>query len=208
MSKQSIAIVDYGFGNLHSVAMATQYVAPNATVIISNNATTIANAERVIFPGQGAAKSAMQALKERQLLPVLYQALAEKPFLGICLGMQILMHSSLENDNTPCLAVFEGKTVPFAGYLPAGLKIPHMGWNKLQIKKHPLWHNIAADSYFYFVHSYFVTCAEQQIMATANYGEQFCAAIGKDNIFALQCHPEKSAAAGLIFLKNFVNWSP
>ena len=202
----TIAIIDYGMSNLSSVVKATEYVAPNTKVIISSDSNEINNADKIIFPGQGAAKKCMQSIYDKKLTDVIKKSSKEKPFLGICMGMQILMDSSDENNGTECLSIIKGKVEKFKNSKNNKIKIPHMGWNKIIKKKdHPIWHKIDEESYFYFVHSYFIKPLEKNyIIGKTNHGEDFCSVIAKDNILAIQGHPEKSSSAGLQFLKNFI----
>lgn len=208
-----IVVVDYGMGNLRSVAKAIEHVAENQSVIISSDAVEIANADRVVFPGQGAARDCMRELTERNLNEVVLAAAKEKPFLGICMGMQVLLSHSEENNGVDCLDLYPGNVHFFGtdlkGEQGEKLKIPHMGWNEVdQSIEHPLWHGIKNHSRFYFVHSYYMDPADKDLVAaTTNYDIQFVSAIAKDNVFAVQCHPEKSAQDGLQLLKNFTQWS-
>lgn len=208
-----IVVVDYGMGNLRSVAKAVEHVAQNQSVIISSDADEIANAERIVFPGQGAARDCMRELADRDLTRVVLAAAKEKPFLGICMGMQVLLSHSEENGGIDCLDLYDGNVRFFGNHLKNAqgekLKIPHMGWNGVdQSIDHPLWHNIKNHSRFYFVHSYYMDPANKDLVAaTTDYGSQFVSAIAKDNVFAVQCHPEKSAQDGLQLLKNFTQWS-
>lgn len=208
-----IVVVDYGMGNLRSVAKAIEHVAGNQTVTISSSAEEIANADRVVFPGQGAARDCMRELEERNLRQVVLDAAKEKPFLGICMGMQVLVSHSEENNGVDCLDLYAGNVRFFGTDLkgPQGekLKIPHMGWNQLKhTGDHPLWQGIENNSRFYFVHSYYMDPVDKQLIAaTTDYGIDFVSAIAKDNVFAVQCHPEKSAQDGLQLLKNFSQWS-
>ena len=208
-----IAVVDYGMGNLRSVAKALEHVAEGQKVIITSNASVIENADRVVFPGQGAARDCMQELSDRKLNEVVLKAAREKPFLGICMGMQVLLSHSEENNGVDCLDLYPGEVRFFGADLKDDkgekLKIPHMGWNGVHHKKsHPLWHDIAEGSRFYFVHSYYIDPEDQAIVeATTDYGFEFVSAIGRDNVFAVQFHPEKSAQDGLQLLKNFSLWN-
>ncbi len=208
-----IVVVDYGMGNLRSVAKAIEHVAEKHSVIVSSEADVIAAADRVVFPGQGAARDCMKELSERKLSEVVLAAAREKPFLGICMGMQVLVQHSEENNGVDCLGLYPGEVRYFGTDLkgPAGekLKIPHMGWNTVdQVIDHPLWHNINNHSRFYFVHSYYIDPQEKDLIAgTTDYGKTFVSAIARDNVFAVQCHPEKSAQDGLQLLKNFTQWS-
>lgn len=209
---QTIAIIDYGMGNLRSVQQALLHVTPRDNVLITANPAEIAQADRVVFPGQGAARDCMAAIQRQQLQGVIQQAAQNKPFLGICMGLQVLMTHSAENQGTPLLNLYPGKVQRFSHTPPdaASLKIPHMGWNQVKLcQPHPLWHNIPSDSYFYFVHSYHVVPDQSDIIhATANYGTHFVAAIAHHSLFACQFHPEKSADVGLQLLSNFVRWQP
>lgn len=202
----TIAIIDYGMSNLSSVVKATEYVAPNEKVIISSDSNEINNADKIIFPGQGAAKKCMESIYDKNLAKVIKKSSQEKPFLGICMGMQVLMDHSDENSGTECLSIIEGKVEKFKSNKNNKIKIPHMGWNKITKKKdHPIWHKIDEQSYFYFVHSYFIKPYEKDyILGETNHGKDFCSVIAKDNIIAIQGHPEKSSSAGLQFLKNFI----
>ncbi len=208
-----IVVVDYGMGNLRSVAKAIEHVAPNQRVIISSDAAEIANAERIVFPGQGAARDCMRELKDRKLTRLILDAATEKPFLGICMGMQVLLAHSEENNGIDCLGLYEGNVRVFEKNVQSAqgekLKIPHMGWNGVdQCIDHPLWHNINNHSRFYFVHSYYMDPADKSLIAaTSDYGFEFVSAIARDKVFAVQCHPEKSARDGLQLLKNFTQWN-
>ncbi len=201
----AIAIVDYGMGNVRSVQKAIEHVAPNDQVFLTDDATLINEADRVVFPGQGAMGACMQALNEHGLVDVIKQAAHEKPFLGICLGLQLLFDHSEENGGTEGLAILPGDVVHFP---KSELKIPHMGWNMVkQVSDHPLWHNIEDNARFYSVHSYYVKEGDSSVVSGAtNYGIDFTCAIAKDNMFAVQFHPEKSQHDGLQLLTNFVNW--
>ena len=202
----TIAIIDYGMSNLSSVVKATEYVAPNENVIVSSDLNEINNADKIIFPGQGAARKCMESIHNKNLTEVIKKNSKEKPFLGICMGMQVLMDSSDENNGTKCLGIIKGKVEKFQNREDNKIKIPHMGWNKITKKKdHPIWHKIDEQSYFYFVHSYFIKPSEEDyILGKTNHGKDFCSVIAKDNIIAIQGHPEKSSSAGLQFLKNFI----
>lgn len=207
----SIAVVDYGMGNLRSVAKALQHVAADQPVFITSDAEEIHRAERVVFPGQGAARDCMRELHARNLHTVVMQAAREKPFLGICMGMQVLADHSEENAGVECLGLYPGNVRFFGNPLcdvqGVTLKVPHMGWNQVQQTAHPLWHNIANNSRFYFVHSYYMDPQDQSlIMGTTTHGKKFVSAMGRNNVFAVQFHPEKSASDGLQLLKNFSRW--
>ncbi|HEB83254.1 MAG TPA: imidazole glycerol phosphate synthase subunit HisH [Gammaproteobacteria bacterium] len=209
-----IVVVDYGMGNLRSVDKAIEHVlADNQHVKISSDAAEIASADRVVFPGQGAARDCMKNLNERGLDQVVLQAAREKPFLGICMGMQVLLRHSQENDGVDCLNLYAGEVRAFADESlreqMEHLKIPHMGWNEVaQKQSHPLWHDIKDGSRFYFVHSYYVDVEDAGLVAgTTEYGIEFVSVIARDNVFAAQFHPEKSAHDGLQLLKNFCRWN-
>jgi len=208
-----IVVVDYGMGNLRSVAKAIEHVADNQDVVISSSAEDIANADRVVFPGQGAARDCMRELAERDLQQVVITAAKEKPFLGICMGMQVLLGHSEENNGTDCLGLYDGDVRFFGNDLKGAqgekLKIPHMGWNEVKhTVEHPLWQGINDNSRFYFVHSFYIDPTDKQLVAaTTDYGFEFTSAVAKDNVFAVQCHPEKSAHDGLQLLKNFSQWN-
>jgi glutamine amidotransferase len=202
----TIAIVDYGMSNLSSVVKAVEYVAPNQKVIISSNPKEIDNADKIIFPGQGAARKCINSIFDKNLDKVIKKISSEKPFLGICMGMQVLMDYSEENNGTDCLGLIKGKVKKFQSTQKNQMKIPHMGWNKISKKnEHPIWNKIDNDSYFYFVHSYFIEPEDKtNIIGETKYGDNFCSVIAKNNIIAIQGHPEKSSKAGLQFLKNFI----
>ncbi len=202
---RTIAIIDYGMGNVRSVQKAIEYVAPNDYCVLTNNLNTIAEADRVVFPGQGAMGACMSALNEHKLKEVIKKAAKEKPFLGICLGLQLLFDFSEENNGTKGLSIIPGNVIKFKNN---ELKIPHMGWNKVkQINNHPLWSNIEDNSRFYSVHSYYVKEDNKScVTGTTTYGIKFTSAIATDKLFAVQFHPEKSQRDGLQLLKNFTNW--
>lgn len=206
-----VAVIDYGMGNLHSVAKALQTVAPQSKIVVARNTNDVLSAERVVFPGVGALRDCMSALAERGLIAPIRSALASKPVLGICLGMQALLEFSEENDGTPGLGVVAGRVQRFPDSLPAqGLKVPHMGWNEVQqTRPHPVWEGIADRTRFYFVHSYYVAPTDATLIAgSTDYGVTFAAALAWRNVFAVQFHPEKSQSAGLALLANFLRWQP
>jgi glutamine amidotransferase len=210
----SVAIIDYGMGNLHSIAKAIQQADSRVSVIVTDDPGTILRAGRVVFPGVGAIRDCMDSLSRRELVPVLREAAASRPFLGICLGMQALLDESEENNGTRCLGLIPGRVVRFAEGMEdrrgQALKIPHMGWNRVDpAADHPLWHGIEPGSWFYFVHSYYARpAAGGDVAATTAYPEPFASALAHENIFAVQFHPEKSHAVGLRLLANFLNWNP
>ena len=209
---QRISIVDYGMGNLRSVQKALAHVAPAARVDITAQPDDIRRADRVVFPGQGAMPDCMRSLRECGLAEAVTQATRDKPFLGLCIGQQMLFEGSDEGD-TPGLALVLGRVRGFARSrerAAAGFKVPHMGWNEVrQLRAHPLWDGIADGSRFYFVHSYYCDPAEPALaVGETRYPDAFTSAIARDNIFATQFHPEKSAVAGLKLLSNFATWDP
>ena len=202
-----IAVVDYGMGNLRSVSKALEHVAPEAEVLVTGDPDAIRAAARVVVPGQGALPDCMRSLAETGAREAVVEALRSKPYLGICLGLQMLFEHGDEGD-TPGLGVLRGNVPRFSS--GGGLKIPHMGWNEvIQEKMHALWGGIPDGSRFYFVHSYYPAPRDAAVVAgTCVYGAAFTCAIARDNIFAVQFHPEKSQAAGLQLLSNFVRWRP
>lgn len=209
-----IVVVDYGMGNLRSVAQALRHVAPEADVRISGEVADIQAADRLVLPGQGAMPDCMRCLRESGLQEAVVEATRSKPMLGVCVGEQLLFDWSEEGD-TPGIGLIPGKVVRFAldGLLQedgSRFKVPQMGWNRVrQTLSHPLWNGIADNSYFYFVHSYYAQPADRQHVAGETiYGAPFACAVAKDNIFATQFHPEKSASAGLRLYQNFVHWNP
>jgi glutamine amidotransferase len=210
----SIAVIDYGMGNLRSVSKALEHVAPDARVQVTSDADVVRAAERVVFPGQGAMPGCMREMDARGLRPAVLEAAREKPFLGICIGLQMLFESS-EEGNTPGLGVLPGtvrRFQPEAMQDKDGgkLKVPHMGWNQvMQAEPHALWRGIADANRYYFVHSYYVEAGNPELVGGYSvYGFPFTSAVAKDNIFAVQFHPEKSQSAGLALLANFVTWKP
>lgn len=201
-------------GNLRSVAQALRQVAPEADVRISGEVGDIRSADRIVLPGQGAIPDCMRSLQESGLQEAVLEAAANKPLFGVCVGEQLMFDWSEEGD-TKGLGLFPGKVVKFRfdSQLQedgSRFKVPQMGWNRVhQSLSHPLWNGIADDSYFYFVHSYYAVPTERaHIAGETPYGDLFCSAIARDNIFATQFHPEKSASAGLQLYKNFVHWKP
>ena len=209
---QRIAVIDYGMGNLRSVAKAVEHVAGEGDeILVTDDPERILSADRVVFPGQGAARDCMAAISQHHLNRALLEAARSRPFLGICMGQQVLLDFSEENGGTPLLGLIPGRVRRFPGGIgPDGeaLKIPHMGWNRVRRRRdHPLWRGIPQESRFYFVHSYYVDPERGDLAAaTTDYGVDFASAIAEGNLFAVQFHPEKSADAGLRLLKNFVDW--
>ena len=210
----SVAIIDYGMGNLHSIAKAIEHVAGKQRVIVSSSKEQILSADRVVFPGVGAIRDCMSVLKKTGLDEVVVSATADRPVLGICLGMQALLDSSEENGGTACLGLIPGKVRHFSSDMHVAgngerLKIPHMGWNQvLPQREHAMWKDIPANSRFYFVHSYYASPENvADTAATTPYGIEFASVLARQNIFAVQFHPEKSQHAGLQLLSNFVSWN-
>jgi len=218
----TIAIVDYGMGNFHSVARALQAAAPDADIRICREPAQIDQASRVVFPGQGAMPDCMRTLDESGLRDAVLRAARSKPLLGVCVGEQMLFSES-EEGNVRCLDIFPGKVRRFAGpqfdtlagHASSGaghelLKVPHMGWNRVtQSRAHALWAGIPDETHFYFVHSYYAQPDDPSItVGETHYGLRFTCAVATANIFAVQFHPEKSAAHGLRLYRNFVDWNP
>jgi glutamine amidotransferase len=209
-----IAVVDYGMGNLRSVSKALEHVAPGTDVRISSDPADLGAADRVVFPGQGAMPDCMRELDSRGLRPAVMAAAGTKPFLGICIGLQMLFERSEEGD-TPGLGILPGRVGRFPPEKMQGeggtrLKVPHMGWNNVHpAEAHALWSGIGDGERFYFVHSYFPEPDAPELVAGFSvYGIPFTCAVARDNIFAVQFHPEKSQTAGLKLLSNFIAWNP
>ncbi len=209
-----IVVVDYGMGNLRSVAQALLHVAADAEVLISGKPEDIRAADRIVLPGQGAMPDCMRSLRDSGVLEALLEAARNKPLFGVCVGLQMMFDWSEEGD-AHCLSLMPGKVVRFRledQLQPDGsrFKVPQMGWNRVrQLKDHPMWAGVADDSYFYFVHSYYAVPEKtEHALGETVYGLPFCCAAGRDNIFATQFHPEKSASSGLQLYKNFVHWNP
>lgn len=210
----TIAVIDYGMGNLRSVSKALEHVAPGAQVQVTSDPEVVRRAARVVFPGQGAMPDCMREMDARGLRPAVLEAARAKPFLGICIGLQMLFERSEEGD-TPGLGVFPGSVKRFPPEAMKDehggkLKVPHMGWNEvMQAEPHALWQGIADANRYYFVHSYYVEAGKPELVAGYSiYGFPFTCAVAQDNIFAVQFHPEKSQTAGLALLANFATWKP
>ena len=212
----TVAVVDYGMGNLRSVSQAVMHVADASShrVIVSGDPDAVRAAERVVLPGQGAMRDCMRELRDSGLEPAVRDAAARKPLLGVCVGMQMLLDHSEEQD-TPGLGLIAGRVRRFRldGRLQADgsrFKVPQMGWNRVrQRRAHPLWDGIPDDSWFYFVHSYCAVPSDDRDTAgDTEYGDRFTCAVARDNIFATQFHPEKSADHGLSLYRNFLAWKP
>ena len=209
----TVGIIDYGMGNLHSIAKALRYVASDEQIEVSFDPDTLARMDRLVLPGVGAIGHCMEELHRLELDDMIREQIGVKPLMGVCLGIEALMAHSEESGGVDCLGAFPGNTVHFPKPTPSAdgqrRKIPHMGWNQVhQERHHPLWKDIAPDSWFYFVHSYYVVPDNpKHIAGTTDYGERFTSVILRDNVFAVQFHPEKSQSAGLQLLANFLEWN-
>lgn len=213
---RTVAVVDYGMGNLRSVSQAVKHAAEGTgfEVIITSRPEEVQAAERIVLPGQGAMPDCMRELHDSGLLGAVMEAAQAKPLMGVCVGMQMLLARS-EEGPTDCLALFPGEVVRFQleGRLqPDGsrYKIPQMGWNQVfQARPHPVWQGVPDGSHFYFVHSFHARPADRgHSVGETDYGDRFTSALARDNIFATQFHPEKSAAHGLALYRNFLHWNP
>ena len=208
----TVGIIDYGMGNLHSIAKALRYVASDEQIEVSFDPDAMARMDRLVLPGVGAIGHCMEELHRLELDDMIKSILGKKPLMGVCLGIEALMTHSDESGGVECLGAFPGNTVRFAGpnEQPDGVrrKIPHMGWNQVrQERSHPVWKDIAPASWFYFVHSYHVVCDDPaHVAGTTEYGIRFASVILRENVFAVQFHPEKSQSAGLQLLANFLEW--
>ena len=203
-----IAIIDYGIGNLRSVHNAVSFISPKTKSIVTSDPDVVAKADKVIFPGQGAMPDCVLQLDKRGLKESVIEAAKQKPFLGICLGLQMLFETS-EEGNVSGFGLLPGTVKRFQLNKNERIKIPHMGWNKVNLSNpHPMWNKIDSDSRFYFVHSFYAEVKDKSlVMATSSHGEKFTCAIAKDNLFAVQFHPEKSSELGLQLLNNFISWN-
>jgi len=209
---KTVAIIDYGMGNLHSARKAVEHVAPDTRVLVTDNADHIREADRVILPGVGAIRDCMAEIRRLGVDKLVREVSLDRPFLGICVGMQALMSRSEENGGVDCIDLFPSKVRFFGENLVENgerLKVPHMGWNEVyHAMAHPLWQGIPDGDRFYFVHSYYAEAeGNADIAGLSHYGVDLAAAVARDNIFAVQFHPEKSARAGLQLLKNFTDWN-
>lgn len=209
----TVAVIDYGMGNLHSVAKALEKVAEGTKVIVSSDPDVVRKADRVVLPGVGAIRDCMAEIKRLGFDELVREVINNKPLLGVCVGMQALMDFSVENGGTDCIGILPGRVEFFGDDLRdprtnERLKVPHMGWNQVhQAIDHPLWRGIADDTRFYFVHSYYVEPANPGLIAgSCDYGISFTAAVTRGNVFATQFHPEKSQHAGLALYANFLKW--
>ena len=205
-----VVIIDYGMGNLHSVYKSlVKVIDKKSKVKISNSLADIKNSSHIVFPGQGAASECMNNIKKYLDIGELQEVIKQKPFLGICMGLQVLMSESDENEGTECLDIIDGNVTSFKNHIGGSLKIPHMGWNKVcQSQNHPIWSDIQDNSFFYFIHSYFVQPTNiKEIISTTEYGTKFTSAVSSSNLIAVQFHPEKSSNLGLRLLNNFIKWN-
>lgn len=208
---ETIAIIDYGMGNLRSASKAVEKVC-DAKVLVTADPDVIRRADRVVLPGVGAIRDCMAEIRRLGIDQVVREVITQKPFLGICIGLQLLMRHSEENDGCDALGILPGEVRYFGddllGEQLEKLKVPHMGWNQVhQTIEHPLWAGIPQDARFYFVHSYYVHMDDEKLVAgRCVYGQEFAAAVARDNLFAVQFHPEKSQHAGLALLGNFARW--
>ena len=201
---QRIAVLDYGMGNLHSVSKAIEKVSTNNRIFISNNLKEVQASNKLVIPGVGAIRDCMNSIVSQGMDDLIRRFSEEKPVLGVCVGMQLLFQESEENGGTECLGLLDGFLEKLK---PAkDIKVPHMGWNRVcQKVDHPMFKGISQDSFFYFVHSYAALNSENKVSIT-NHGEDFVSSVYKDNIFAVQFHPEKSQHDGLKIYKNFISW--
>jgi len=215
MTSKICAVIDYGMGNLHSASKALEHVSQNTQVLVTSDPELILKADHVVLPGVGAMRDCMAEIKRLGVDQVVAEVAKTKPLLGICVGMQALLDHSEENGGVDCLGHFAGNVKFFGDNLVETqgtqtgekLKVPHMGWNMVDQVAHPMWNKIEDQSRFYFVHSYYVEATNAaQIKGRGHYGKDFVAAIGQDNVFAVQFHPEKSHTAGLQLLQNFLEW--
>ncbi len=209
----TVAVIDYGMGNLHSVAKALEHTRLARKVLVTHDPELILGADHVVLPGVGAIRDCMKEIRRLGIDQVVAEVAKSKPLLGVCVGMQAMMEWSAENDGTDCLGLLPGRVERFADPLldpQSGerLKVPHMGWNRVhQSGAHPLWQGIPQDERFYFVHSYYVQPTDPTLVTgRCEYGVPFAAAVGRGNIFATQFHPEKSQHAGLALYANFLRW--
>lgn len=212
---KTVAVMDYGMGNLHSVAKALEKVAEDTRVIVTSDASEILAADRAVLPGVGAMRDCIGEMKRLGLDQVAKEFARSKPLLGVCVGMQAMFEFSEENDGIECLGMLPGKVLAFDKEMTdpdsgERLKVPHMGWNRVHfaMEKHAMWKGIDDGAHFYFVHSYYVEPADPELIAGfSTYPHAFTAAVTKDNIFAAQFHPEKSQTAGLQLYANFLSWN-
>ena len=198
-----IAVIDYGMGNLHSVSKALEAVSTNEEILVTSEPELIKTADKIVLPGVGAIKDCLEAFSD-ELRRTTLELISNKPTLAICVGMQMLLESSEENEGVTCLKILDGKIVKIPTLID--IKVPHMGWNKVNfMSDHFLWKKIPDRSFFYFVHSYCCLSSSDAISETSH-GTNFISTLSKENIFAVQFHPEKSQNLGLQLYKNFLDW--
>jgi imidazole glycerol-phosphate synthase subunit HisH len=210
---KKIGVIDYGMGNLHSLAKALERVAPSQRVLVTYDPEELLDCDRLVLPGVGGVRECMKELQRLELAQLVREASRKVPMLGICLGMQVMLEFSEENGGVPALGLFPGEVVRFADPLPDAverLKVPHMGWNRVkQEQLHPVWQGVPDESWFYFVHSYHARLKDpRHALGSTEYTATFASAIARDNLVAFQFHPEKSQVQGLTLLANFVHWNP
>ncbi|HUS25216.1 MAG TPA: imidazole glycerol phosphate synthase subunit HisH [Candidatus Binatia bacterium] len=209
---ETIGVIDYGMGNLHSLGKALERVASSQRVVVSYDPDELRHCDKLVLPGVGGVRACMKELQRLELNDLVIEQAKKVPLLGICLGMQVLHEWSDENEGVKALGLIPGKVVRFPDPAPDAaprLKVPHMGWNRVQqTRRHPVWAGVPDQSWFYFVHSYHAEPQNRQhLLGTADYGTPFAAAVTRENIVAFQFHPEKSQAPGMALLANFVNWN-
>jgi glutamine amidotransferase len=218
---ETIGVIDYGMGNLHSLAKSLERVAGNQRIVISYDPAELLECDRLVLPGVGGARACMDELRRLELDQMVIEAARKRPLLGVCLGMQVLLERSDENGGVNCLGLIPGSVVRFPDPAPEQepaqegvpaaerLKVPHMGWNQVrQARPHPVWEGLPEDPWFYFVHSYHAAPPNPgHVLGLTDYGQPFAAAVARDNIVGFQFHPEKSHDMGLRLLANFVNWN-
>ena len=210
---KKVGVIDYGMGNLHSLAKALERVAPDQRVVVSYDAEELLDCDRLVLPGVGGVRECMKELQRLELSQLVREASRKVPMLGICLGMQVMLEFSEENGGVPALGLFPGEVVRFPDppvEAAERLKVPHMGWNRVkQERAHPVWAGVPDESWFYFVHSYYARPRDPaHVLGVSEYTHPFAAAIARENLVAFQFHPEKSQNVGLTLLGNFVNWNP
>ncbi|MBL6749351.1 MAG: imidazole glycerol phosphate synthase subunit HisH [Nevskia sp.] len=212
---ETIGVIDYGMGNLHSLAKSLERVAGNQRVLVSYDVKALLECDRLVLPGVGGVRACMNELRRLELSELVVEAARKRPLLGVCLGMQVLLDRSDENGGVATLGLIPGAVVRFPDPPPADpalrqerLKVPHMGWNRVhQTRPHPLWDGVPDDSWFYFVHSYYAAPQNPaHTLGTAEYSLNFAAVVARDNVVGVQFHPEKSQDVGLRLLANFTTW--
>jgi glutamine amidotransferase len=218
---ETLGIIDYGMGNLHSLAKAFERVAPDLRIVVSYDAETLLDCDRLVLPGVGGVRACMDELRRLELNDLVLEAARRLPLLGVCLGMQVLLDRSEENGGVSALGLIPGEVRRFPDPLPETgadtavlasddrLKVPHMGWNRVhQERPHPVWAGVPDDSWFYFVHSFYAAPQNPaHALGVTEYGRRFASAVARDNIVGVQFHPEKSQAQGLRLLANFAHWN-